>query len=250
MLQCSSGKNLIGQLFHSHQVTLRALWYAPPVRIASNLLAVAFESVQSIEDAIKTCWIVRIRIGPWLSLWESCRRRRLRGPWQSRSACTLSVLASLGHLSQRERQGGRLSESAPCTKRYSRPVLWDESSSCFVVPPKFGNSLGISLTCAEKRAARPGDFGAAHLIRLLGGRPSRGGCKSLSAKRLSLWAAQNSRYCFRVVAVYRIDFLFFIMIRQSRSPRCSPRISISAVARLVAQGTLYVSHRRSVRMMR
>ena len=61
---------------------------------------------------------------------------------------------------------------------------------------------------------------------------------------------QDSRYCFRVVAVYRIDFLFFIMIRQSRSPRCNPRISISAVARLVAQGTLYVSHRRSVRMMR
>ena len=155
--------------------------------------------------------------------------------------------------------GGRLWECAylsaslrqsPRIKRYSRPVLWDESSSCFVVPPKFGNSLGISLTCAGKRAARPGDFGAMHLIRLLGGRPSRGGCKSLSAKRLSLWAAQNSRYCFRVVAVYRIDFLFFIMIRQSRSPRCNPRISISAVARLVAQGTLYVSHRRSVRMMR
>ena len=61
---------------------------------------------------------------------------------------------------------------------------------------------------------------------------------------------RGSRYCFRVVAVYRIDFLFFIMMRQSRSPRCSPRISISAVARLVAQGTLYVSHRRSVRMMR
>ena len=86
---------------------------------------------------------------------------------------------------------GRLSESAPRIKRYSRPVFWDESSSCFVVPPKFGNSLGISLTCAGKRAARPGDFGAMHLIRLLGGRPSRGCCKSLSAKRLSLWAARH-----------------------------------------------------------
>ena len=39
----------------------------------------------------------------WLSLWESCRRRRLRGSWRSRF--TLSVLASLRHLSQRERQG-------------------------------------------------------------------------------------------------------------------------------------------------
>ena len=46
------------------------------------------------------------------------------------------------------------------------------------------------------------------------------------------------RYCFRVIAGHRIDFLFFIIIRQSRSPRCSPRISISAEARLVAQGTL------------
>ena len=39
----------------------------------------------------------------WLSLWESCRRRRLRGFWQSRY--TPSGLASLRHLSQRERQG-------------------------------------------------------------------------------------------------------------------------------------------------
>ena len=38
---------------------------------------------------------------PWLSLWESCRRRQLRGS----SLLTLSVLAALGHLSQRERQG-------------------------------------------------------------------------------------------------------------------------------------------------
>ena len=65
-----------------------------------------------------------------------------------------------------------------------------------------------------------------------------------------LSAQARVRYCFRVIAGHRIDFLFFIIIRQSRSPRCSPRISISAEAKLVAQGTLYVSHRRSVRMMR
>ena len=76
-------------------------------------------------------------IGSWLSLWESCRRRRLRGKkraaassaaagfaglsecrpanpnaarWESAflndklNLFTLSVLALLGHLSQRERQ--------------------------------------------------------------------------------------------------------------------------------------------------
>ena len=61
--------------------------------------------MQLIEGAIKVCGFARIRTAPWLSLWESCRRRRLRGFWQSRY--TLSVFASLSHLSQRERQVGR-----------------------------------------------------------------------------------------------------------------------------------------------
>ncbi len=47
-------------------------------------------------------WYV-FALAPWLSLWESCRRRRLRGFRQSQF--TLSVFASLSHLSQRERQG-------------------------------------------------------------------------------------------------------------------------------------------------
>lgn len=65
------------------------------------------------------------------------------------------------------------------------------------------------------------------------------------------------RYCFRVLAVlYYSDecaqwsFLALIIILQSRSPRCRPRISISAEARFVAHGTLCISHSRSVRMMR
>ena len=44
--------------------------------------------------------------------------------------------------------------------------------------------------------------------------------------------------------------LFFIIMRQSRSPRCKPRISISAEARFVASGTLYVSQRWMVCTMR
>ena len=35
------------------------------------------------------------------------------------------------------------------------------------------------------------------------------------------------------------------IILQSRSPRCRPRISISAEARFVAHGTLCISHSRS-----
>ena len=55
-----------------------------PLEWAPDLMLFAFEWVQSIEGAIETCWIVRIRIAPtWLSLWESCRRRRLRGFWGS-----------------------------------------------------------------------------------------------------------------------------------------------------------------------
>ena len=98
----------------------------------------------------------------------------------------------------------------------------------------------------------PGDFGAVRLIRLLGGCPSRCCCKGLSASWPSLWAGSKPVLLprRRKNQNYRIVFLFFIIIRQSRSPRCNPRISISAEARFVAHGTLDESHRRSVRMMR
>ena len=98
----------------------------------------------------------------------------------------------------------------------------------------------------------PGDFGAVRLIRLLGGCPSRCCCKGLSASWPSLWAGRKPVLLprRRKNQNYRIVFLFFIIMRQSRSPRCNPRISISAEARFVAHGTLDESHRRSVRMMR
>ena len=98
----------------------------------------------------------------------------------------------------------------------------------------------------------PGDFGAVRLIRLLGGCLSRCCCKGLSASWPSLWAGRKLVLLprRRKNQNYRIVFLFFIIIRQSRSPRCNPRISISAEARFVAHGTLDESHRRSVRMMR
>ena len=98
----------------------------------------------------------------------------------------------------------------------------------------------------------PDDFGAVRLIRLLGGCPSRCCCKGLSASWPSLWAGRKPVLLprRRKNQNYRIVFLFFIIMRQSRSPRCNPRISISAEARFVAHGTLDESHRRSVRMMR
>ena len=83
----------------------------------------------------------------------------------------------------------------------------------------------------------PGDFGAVRLIRLLGGCPSRCCCKGLSASWPSLWAGRKPVLLprRRKNQNYRIVFLFFIIMRQSRSPRCNPRISISAEARFVAQ---------------
>ena len=123
---------------------------------------------------------------------------------------------------------------------------------CFVVPPKFGGG-STPPSCAGERAAQTRRF--------------RRGAPYTHARRMSFPALlqepfsvmalslgrQADRYCFRVVAndqSYRIVFLFFIIMRQSRSPRCRPRISISAEARFVAHGTLDESHRRSVRMMR
>ena len=134
-------------------------------------------------------------------------------------------------------------------KRYSRPQVWDESmlaSWCHPNSGNFQNSPSFAQVpgCADRRFRR---------VRALYAR-SADVLPGFAAKAFQqsgfLSAQARVRYCFRVIAGHRIDFLFFIIIRQSRSPRCSPRISISAEARLVAQGTLYVSHRRSVRMMR
>ena len=61
--QYDLGRKPICKLLHSHWVTLRALWYAPPVRMALDLPAAAFEYVQSIETAVETCGFIRIRIG-------------------------------------------------------------------------------------------------------------------------------------------------------------------------------------------
>ena len=52
------------------------------------------------------------------------------------------------------------------------------------------------------------------------------------------------------VTVRNREDLGRIISRQSRSPRWRPRINISAVARLVATGTLWVSHSRRVCMIR
>ena len=78
------------------------------------------------------------------------------------------------------------------------------------------------------------------LIHMLGGCPSR----SVPQEPLSKTAPSltgTRRYCFRVIAdeiVQRIERFVRSIMRQSRSPRCRPRISISAEARLVAHGTL------------
>ena len=61
--QYDLGRKPICKLLHSHWVTLRALWYAPPVRMALDLPVSAFEYVQSIETAVETCGFIRIRTG-------------------------------------------------------------------------------------------------------------------------------------------------------------------------------------------
>ena len=97
-----------------------------------------------------------------------------------------------------------------------------------------------------------GDFGAVRLIRRLGGCPSRAAPQRPCSQMVSSLPGTNAVLLPRhghpgasAGHFYPYLTLFFerIIIRQSRSPRCKPRISISAEARFVAHGTLYVSHR-------
>ena len=62
--------------------------------------------MQSIEGAIKIFRVVRIRIDPLALPLGELSPQATERILQSRSAYTLSVLASLRHLSQRERQEG------------------------------------------------------------------------------------------------------------------------------------------------
>ena len=114
----------------------------------------------------------------------------------------------------------------------------DESiSGYFVVPPMFRGRSPPFLRAGGAELRR---FRRVRLIRLLGGCPSRSAPQEpFSILAPSLTGAR--RYCFRVMAGFsfqRTDFLVRTIMRQSRSPRWSPRISISAEARFVAHGTL------------
>lgn len=126
-------------------------------------------------------------------------------------------------------------------------ALGREHLVCFVVPPKFG---GTFLPFFRANGAAAGDFGKS-LIRMLGGCPSRPApqkpCSKLASSLIGVQAVLLPRHGG---FSQRIFFLALSIMRQSRSPRCRPKISISADARFVAQGTLYVSHRCSVRMSR
>lgn len=155
-------------------------------------------------------------------------------------------------------------------KNLLRSLAWDESRSCFVVPPKFGAHAPSFLAEVEN----PCDFGPEGLIRRLGRCPSRCAASeafslwppSLPAKRAGTASASkpvNLLSGKREAAVsgagnalfrenealrgkkdhLRSVRLGLIISRQSRSPRWRPMTSISAVARFVAIGTLCISQR-------
>ena len=182
-----------------------------------------------------------------------CRGRRLCRPAGQLRICRRfpkkqSILP--GQCGHRPLQPVRANLLCISIKIYSRPSVLGREHASWCHPnsevvERFPPAQGYGLR-------GPGDFGAVRLIRLLGGCPSRCCCKGLSASWPSLWAGRKPVLLprRRKNQNYRIVFLFFIIMRQSRSPRCNPRISISAEARFVAHGTLDESHRRSVRMMR
>jgi len=110
-----------------------------------------------------------------------------------------------------------------------------------VVPPNFGvmDALSVSLR---------GDAPALSAAALYAG--SADVLPGVRWRRLSacdlLLCPRDCRYCFCIIALFSYLLrvrLGRIISRQSRSPRCKPRISISAVARFVAMGTLWVSQR-------
>ena len=69
-------------------------------------------------------------------------------------------------------------------------------------------------------------------------------CKGARTYPLSLYALPRQTYPLLVTFVYYFLALGFTIFLQSRSPRSIAIMSISAIAILVATGTLLMSHRR------
>ena len=124
----------------------------------------------------------------------------------------------------------------------------------FVVSPKFGPAALFS-SCYGERAvdvsipARPLSWPAPCRDALTAGGAS------LCYGGVMATPAGSTRLLFilcdflRVVKAFHAVkglLLGFTMSRQSRSPRSSPSTSISAVAKLLAKGTLFWSHRREI----
>ena len=117
------------------------------------------------------------------------------------------------------------------------PYPWDESMLCFVVPPRFGGGF---LPCGPRLSGRLPAISARGALYARSADVLRACCRrELSANaplsaRLS--AVLLPRHSDEIVQ--RSPRFCRLTIRQSRSPRCRPRISISAEARFVAHGTL------------
>ena len=117
------------------------------------------------------------------------------------------------------------------------PYPWDESMICFVVPPRFGGGF---LPCGPRLSGRLPAISARGALYARSADVLRACCRrELSANaplsaRLS--AVLLPRHSDEIVQ--RSPRFCRLTIRQSRSPRCRPRISISAEARFVAHGTL------------
>lgn len=155
----------------------------------------------------------------------------------------------------------RILSKTPKIRNSFRPGLGRKLSKASWYHPNSGlmPPLGRTVRGGSRR------FRPRGLIRLLSRCPSPGGrWDSLSKKSLSengvcgVLLPRHGRNIPKNSAILvplgpfvnqRMEFLGRIISRQSKSPRCRPRISISAVARLVATGTLCESHSRSVCMM-
>ena len=123
------------------------------------------------------------------------------------------------------------------------PVSLGRKQVCSVVPPKFSARRGRPLFSLRGRspalsapALYAGSADVLPLLPLSEAHSHRLPSLSSGAQVLLLHLRHIPAYLFRV----RFGL---IISRQSRSPRCKPRIRISAVARFVAIGILCVSQR-------
>ena len=88
-------------------------------------------------------------------------------------------------------------------KIYSRPGVLGREHTCFVVPPKFGG-FETPPSCADKRAAQSPAISARSALYACSADVLPGAAAKTSQRHGLLSGQAGNRYCFRVVAKFKV----------------------------------------------